>query len=564
MPVCQSADYKVLVFHPEPESADEVAEVLRAAGLPVVAVSCRQCPIGAECPRPELADMDALAFQCACIARLREATYPVIVLDLTHQGRVHDERARTGPECESARQIPRSAGVGLRLSDAAGESQLAVDRAELGDASPAGGRDESDAGDPLGLLRTIRRVSPLSRVIGLVGPGTDLDTCCRAVTLGVTGFVEWQGPRSAKALVDRVRQAADRYRAIAQEDAELHRGYIFDQTGLAGQSRLMAELLLQARRAAMISDVPVLIHGESGTGKQLVAEAIHRLDPKRRNLPFLSVNCAAIHGTLAESALFGHVRGAFTGATEARQGYFRAAGGGTILLDEISELEPPLQPKLLRVLQAGKVLPVGSDVEVDVSARVIAASNRPLPALVEEGKFRLDLYQRLNVISLNVPPLRDRPEDIPLLVQFFLRKYASYYPAGIEEVDPRVYEVLAQSVGSGNVRELENIIRQVLAFKSAGHRLELADLPRELLERRVRAARSSDQVYTALASAVAWMIRDQRWSLQDMLEQFERIAIREALLASRGTHEDLARRLGVTRRTLYNKFRKYGFSGRAG
>lgn len=394
-----------------------------------------------------------------------------------------------------------------------------------------------------------------------MGPGTGLDACCQAVTLGVCGFVEWSEAGAEAALLERVEQAMDRYSAVLQEHAELQKGQIFDETGLAGQSRLMADLLLQARRAAMISDVPVLIHGESGTGKQLIAEAIHRLDPKRKTLPFLSVNCAAIHGALAESALFGHVRGAYTGATEARQGYFRAAGGGTLLLDEVSELEPALQPKLLRVLQDGKVLPVGADAEVDVRARVIAASNRALPALVESGAFRLDLYQRLNVISLYVPPLRDRAEDVPLLVQFFLRKYASYYAAGIGEVDPRVYDVLAQSIGSGNVRELENTVRQVLAFKTGGHRLELTDLPADLLERRRSAMGGNDQVFSALAGAVCWMIRDGRWTLQQMLDEFEHLAIREAVEASHGTHAELAERLGITRRTLYNKFRRYGLSG---
>ncbi len=380
------------------------------------------------------------------------------------------------------------------------------------------------------------------------------------MTLGVCGFVDWNDARADATLLERVQQALERYAATLEQCNELHRGHIFDETGIAGQSRLMADLLLQARRAAMISDAPVLIHGESGTGKQLIAEAIHRLDPKRKTHPFLSVNCAAIHGTLAESALFGHAKGAYTGATEARQGYFRAAGNGTLLLDEISELDRSLQPKLLRVLQEGRVLPVGSDAEVAVSARVIAASNRPLPALVENGEFRLDLYQRLNVISLSVPPLRDRPEDVPLLVQFFVRKYASYYPPGIREIDPRVFEVLARSIGSGNVRELENTVRQMLAFKTGGHRLDLADVPIHVIESRTNPAAQSDRIYAALASAVCWMIRDGRWTLQQMLDQFESLAIREAAAASTGTHEELARRLGITRRTLYNKFHRYGLS----
>lgn len=319
----------------------------------------------------------------------------------------------------------------------------------------------------------------------------------------------------------------------------------------------MAKLLFQAKRAAIISDAPILIDGESGTGKQLLAEAIHRMDPKRKKSPFLTVNCAAVTGTLAESALFGHRKGAFTGATEDRPGYFRAADRGTILLDEISELDKPLQPKLLRVLQEGCVLPVGDDVECKVDVRVIAACNRPLPVLVTKGEFRLDLYQRLNVISLTVPPLRDRPEDVPLLVQFFLRRYASYYPHSIESVDERVYEVLAQSIGSGNVRELENAVRQILAFKTAGTHIELSDIPPGLIEKQV-ASRAEAETVESLASVVVPIVRSGRMSLTEMLDEFEAMILREALARSSGTHAELARRLGLSRRTFYNKLRKYG------
>jgi DNA-binding NtrC family response regulator len=474
------------------------------------------------------------------LAAVRNQTYALVVVDLTAG-------------------LPRAAVGSNARADVAVSDEAPPRRAA--DTPDAEARP-ADASDALSLIRAIRRLSPVTRIAAIVGGRADLETCCRAVTLGVCTFIEWVDGKGPIALTERIEQAIEHYRACLHDSAELHRGEIFDETGLAGQSRAMADLLLQARRAAMISDVPVLIHGESGTGKQLVAEAIHRLDPKRSAHPFLSVNCAAIHGTLAESALFGHMKGAYTGATEARQGYFRAAGGGTILLDEISELDDALQPKLLRVLQVGKVMPVGSDKEVDVTARVVAASNRPLPAMIEAGRFRLDLYQRLNVIGLSVPPLRDRPEDVPLLTQFFLRKYASYYPAGITSVDPRVYEVLAQSVGSGNVRELENTVRQILAFKRTGHVLELSDLPREILERRTQRKRAEQaDIQTALGQAVCAMIRSGRWTLQQMLDEFERLAIQRAVSSLQGTHAQVAERLGITRRTLYNKMQKYDLPG---
>jgi DNA-binding NtrC family response regulator len=428
-----------------------------------------------------------------------------------------------------------------------------------------GGGDGGDhTGEPqakgenagLQIMREIRRVSPASQVVALVADGVDLDTCCRAVTYGAASFVEWRAGDGVEGIVERLVQAYERYEEALREGQDLHSRTIFDEAGVAGKSEIMARLLFQAKRAALISDAPVLIYGESGTGKQLLAEAVHRMDPKRRGKPFLSVNCAAITGSLAESVLFGHRRGAFTGATEDRPGYFRAADGGTLLLDEIGELDKSLQPKLLRTLQEGRVMPVGDHREQAVDVRVIAACNQPLPVLVEKGEFRLDLYHRLNVISLQVPPLRERPKDIPLLVQFFLRRYVSYYPHAIESVDERVYEVLARTIGTGNVRELENAVRRMLAFKKAGTRLELSDIPPGLLTQQL-SARQAGEVSESLTSAVVAMIRSGRMTLNEMLEEFESVVLQEILSRSNVTHAEAARRLGLSRRTFYNKLRKH-------
>ncbi len=406
----------------------------------------------------------------------------------------------------------------------------------------------------------IRRASPASQIVVLIAGRLDLATCCQAVSHGVAGFIEWKPGQPVEPVVDRLRQALRRYEAALEEGREVHSRNIFDETGVPSRSQLMAKLLFQAKRAAIISDAPILICGESGTGKQLLAEAIHRMDPKRSKKPFLTVNCAAITGSLAESALFGHRKGAFTGATEDRPGYFRAASGGTLLLDEISELEKTLQPKLLRVLQEGCVLPVGDDTEKKVDVRVIAASNRPLPLLVESNEFRLDLYQRLNVISLNVPSLRERTEDIPLLVQFFLKRYAAYYPYPIESVDEQVYEVLARSVGSGNIRELENAVRQILAFKTAGTRVELSDVPPELLKRQA-AGRMEANITDSLTSAAVAMIRSGRMTLAEMLDEIEKMVLGDALSHNSVSHSELARQLGLTRRTFYNKLKKHDLPG---
>jgi two-component system, NtrC family, response regulator HydG len=446
---------------------------------------------------------------------------------------------------------------------------ILIDLAACGTASAVGvsargqsavATDDEPLNAGLLALREIRRVSPVSQVVLIVGRSLDLATCCQAVRYGAASFVEWSDGQPADGIADRLWQALERYEAAVEEGRAMHSRQIFDETGIASQSEIMAKLLFHAKRAAIISDAPILISGESGTGKQLLAEAIHRMDPKRSKKPFLTVNCAAITGTLAESALFGHRKGAFTGATQDRPGYFRAAQGGTLLLDEISELEKTLQPKLLRVLQAGCVLPVGDDAEQAVDVRVIAACNRSLPVMVEKGEFRLDLYQRLNVISLDVPPLRDRPEDIPLLVQFFLRRYASYYPNPIESVDERVCEVLARAIGSGNVRELENAVRQILAFKTSGTRIELSDIPPGLLEKQA-AVRAESDITESLASAALAMIRSGRTSLAEMLEDLEKMILSEAVARANGTHSQLAQQLGLSRRTFYNKLRKHDLPG---
>jgi two-component system response regulator PilR (NtrC family) len=415
--------------------------------------------------------------------------------------------------------------------------------------------------DSLEHVRYLRHASPSSQIVALVAPTVDLATCCQAVSLGVAGFVE-SGPEIPKdQLLARIRQAVQRYDLALREGREVHTRQIFDQTGFAGQSRVMADLLLRARKAACVSDAPVLICGESGTGKQLVAEAIHRLDPKRSSRPFQSVNCAAISGTLAESALFGHRRGAFTGATEERAGHFRAADGGTVLLDEIGDLPMELQPKLLRVLQAGRVLPLGSDSEVNVDVRVIAASNRSLEKLVQEGRFRLDLYQRINVIRLDLPALRHRPEDIPPLFRFFINKYASYYPRPIRSIDPRVFEVIARELGDGNVRELENLARHVLAFKSCGDEIDLNDLPPAMLkladQRRRADAVEGEALSPALSEIALKILERGPIPLGTMLDECERLILERVLGEYRGSNTKLARLLGITRRTFYNKLRKY-------
>ncbi len=404
--------------------------------------------------------------------------------------------------------------------------------------------------------RYIRERNPDCSILFVINNVINLDACARAIDLGVCGFVNIDEPDFYELLGEQIEQIRDR---IAKEKSQVDlvgSPVILDQAGIATQSVAMYKLLAQARQAAKVCDAPIIIEGESGTGKQLLAEAIHKMDDRRSSRPFLSVNCAAITGTLAESALFGHKKGAFTGATEDRLGYFRSANGGTLMLDEISELEPALQPKLLRVLQEDRVLPVGDDREHPVDVRIIVASNKQLAQEVTAGRFRLDLYQRLNVIKLRLPPLRERLEDIPLLVQYFLKKYHHYYSQPIRSVDTAVYAVLRRAVGQGNIRELENIIRQSLVFKTSGSIFTVADLP-EHIRTLSKSPDTGSSIPTELTQHISQQLARGHFDFDLLMEQMEHEVLSTAINKLGLKGNQLAERLGLNRRTLYHKLHRH-------
>lgn len=406
-------------------------------------------------------------------------------------------------------------------------------------------------------------------IVLLSDHGLSVDRCQALIASGATALIEVQdeNPETSDALlINHLKASLARFRT---QGAGLHgsrtRNTEFSPGGMVWQSPTMHRLIEQATRAAQISDIPVLILGESGTGKQLLAQYIHSLDPKRGHKKLQSVNCSTISGTMAESMLFGHKRGAFTGATESRKGIFRSAEGGTVLLDEIGELDLMLQPKLLHVLQERILTPLGSDQHIECDVRVIAATNRQLPALIQEGRFRLDLYQRLNVIALEIPPLRQRREDIPLLIDFFLKKYADYYQYPIEGVDPSVYAYFENCTLEGNIRQLENAIRQTLALKCKGRILCMDDIPP-----RLRAGLGSNAslhandrpkdipILTELVDAACRMVDAGSLTLPEFVSACEETALRKSLANATQSSSELADKLGVSRRTLYNKIRKYG------
>jgi two-component system response regulator AtoC len=328
---------------------------------------------------------------------------------------------------------------------------------------------------------------------------------------------------------------------------------------IIADARAMRRVVEAAERIAP-RDVTVLVRGETGTGKELVAQLLH-VHSRRAAGPLVRFNCAAIPAELAEAELFGHARGAFTGAGNARRGFFAEADGGTLILDEVGELPHGVQAKLLRALQEGEIQPVGSGRVEKVDVRVVAATNRDLVADARAGTFREDLYYRLAVVELVVPPLRDRREDIPALAEEFARRYGEKFGLGRLELEPALVETFTRTEWPGNVRQLENVIARLAALSSGGT-LRLADYhdhiggdpaarPGGAVAPGVADADTGDESHELPADAANGP------SLREQVEAFERGVIARALEAAHGNQSEAARRLGVSRVTLIDKLKKY-------
>jgi DNA-binding NtrC family response regulator len=336
--------------------------------------------------------------------------------------------------------------------------------------------------------------------------------------------------------------------------------------GVIGESAAMMTVFRAVIRFSALSDLPVLIAGETGTGKEALARAVHSLDPKRSQGPFVPVNCGAISTTLVESELFGHRRGAFTGAERQRRGLIRSAEGGVLFLDEVAELDVALQNRLLRVLQENRVLSVGEDREVDVSARVVAATNRDLGQMIRQNEFRADLFHRLNVLSIQVPPLRERLDDLAPLVEHFLQKNRSLTALTPQTVDADFLEALRQIELPGNVRQLENLVRQALVRELTDLPLSLCDLSIETLRQLLKpeespATQKAEPTNVlnseTLASSFVRVPEANDWNLKRSMENCERQALEAAMKRTRGNQSEIARQLGITPRSVYNKVHKY-------
>jgi two-component system NtrC family response regulator len=386
----------------------------------------------------------------------------------------------------------------------------------------------------LDLLQAVHTINPETPVILVTAYGS-IEAAVAALKQGAVDYLT--KPVNLEELLQRIRQVSDRYRII-NENRELREelGERHRIEGIIGESGQMLEVLSLVRRAAP-SEATVLIRGESGTGKELIAQAIHFASPRARG-PLVKVNCAALPEALLESELFGHEKGAFTGAISSRQGRFELANGGTLFLDEIGDLPLHLQAKLLRVLQEREYEKVGSSRSVKVDVRILAASHRPLEALIEAGQLREDLYYRLNVVTILIPPLRERRSDLALLIDHFVKRFAAKNGKAISGLTAAGRDILLRYDYPGNVRELENIIERAVVL-TRDDVIGSSDLPVTVQEKE-----AEDDHEANLAVAV---------------ERLERRMIREALARCEGVQTRAAELLGMSERALRYKLVKYGF-----
>jgi two-component system response regulator HydG len=387
--------------------------------------------------------------------------------------------------------------------------------------------------DGIDVLRAIKQAQPMTEVIVMTAYGT-IESAVEAMRLGAFDYI--QKPFTEEELLVKVSKAVESRKLHGQVQLfaqEFKEKYHFEN--IVGRSQSIRDILGRVAKIAP-TDAVVLITGESGTGKELIARAVHA-NSKRADRPFVTVNCAAITETLLESELFGHARGAFTGAVNARKGLFEEADGGTFFFDEVAETTVSFQAKLLRAIQDGEVRRVGENRPIRVDIRVVAATNVDLAQAVEERRFRQDLYYRLNVARFHLPPLRERPEDIPTLFQFFLDKHNRKMNARARLADG-VMERLLLYEFPGNVRELENMVEQSVALSSGGFITQDDILPLAPTKR----------------------FRTTGRTLADIVDEAEREAVEAALREHDGSRERAAEALDISPTTLWRKMTRLGIT----
>jgi len=388
--------------------------------------------------------------------------------------------------------------------------------------------------DGMEALQQIKKISPVIPVIMMTAFGS-IDSAVEALKAGADDYLT--KPLDMDELLLKVKKVLH-YRHLEKENL-LNRerlGERFDFSNIIGKSPAM-KVLFDTLAMVAPTDATVLLFGESGTGKEIVANAIHQ-NSQRKEQAYIKVNCAALPETLLESELFGHEKGAFTGAQARRKGRFELADRGTLFLDEIGEMSPATQAKILRVLQEKEFETVGGTKTISVDVRIIAATHKELEVEVKAGRFREDLFYRLNVVPITIPSLRNKKEDIPLLAEHFLKMYTEKNNTDIKTIDPRVMDALVRYPWPGNVRELENIVERMVIM-SRGDRILFEDLPPDF-----KTLQNGEEEGSNLIGS--------------SLKEIEREVILKTLEQTKGNRTRAALVLGVTRKTLQNKIKEYG------
>lgn len=390
--------------------------------------------------------------------------------------------------------------------------------------------------DGLKILTETKKHDNKTEVILITAYAT-IDTCKEAIKLGAYDYlVKPIDIGQLRSLVIQAGQKAATKTGRSQKQSVGKEDFVFE--GVRGNNPAMQGIFEVLRRIAP-TNISVLIEGGSGTGKELLAQAIHR-NSQRWNKPFRPVNCAGLTETLLESELFGHAKGAFTGAANDRKGLFEVADKGTLFLDEIGDMAQSSQAKLLRVIEDGVVIPVGSNKPIMVDVRIISATNQNLPKLIEEKKFRQDLYFRIKGVNISLPGLRDRVEDIPLLIDYFLGEAVSEVGSKVTGITDAALAILSKYEWPGNIRQLRHCIRTMVVMCDRDM-LDVSDIPPEIAQRPQLSAGSSA---TAVLAGIS-------------LDELEKKAIAETLAKTKGNREQAAKILGIGERTLYRKIKEY-------
>jgi two-component system response regulator HydG len=396
----------------------------------------------------------------------------------------------------------------------------------------------------LEVLARSKTLQPDAEVVLVTGHGT-IESAVEAMQRGAFNYL--LKPLDLKQLRAVVENAA-RSQYLRRANAELHRRLDerFGFEGVIGNSPQMHDVVTRLQRIAP-TDATVLIQGDTGTGKELVAKAIHQNSPRKKR-PFVPLNCAALSEHILESELFGHIRGAFTDASSDRQGKFEYADGGTLFLDEVGDMPIPTQIKLLRVLESGEITRVGSNEPVQVNVRILSATNRDLERAIAEGTFREDLYHRLKVVTISLPRLADRREDIPLLIDYFLKEHCKRHQKTVRGISTAARRRLLAYDWPGNVRQLRNVIESMVVV-DYDEVLDIDDLPSEL-------APAAGEV----ASATGTGTNGLHELVGRPISEIEARFIAETLKVTGGNREEAANMLGIGERTLYRKIKEYGLS----